>query len=73
MGTTFEPINTLLIGVMLVVDNMIIACLDVQNIINIFPISSHSYLPFDTDVGYIQRAQKKKNSINTVDQNKDVM
>ena len=81
MGTTFEPINTLLIGVMLVVDKIVIACLslcilaefDVQNIIHKFSISSHAYLPYDTDVGYIERAQKKKNSINTVDPYKDVM
>ena len=66
---------------MLVVDKIVIACLslciiaefDVKNIIHKFPISSHTYLPYDTDVGYIERAQKKKNSINTVDLYKDVM
>ena len=81
MEIIFEPINTLLIGVMLVLDKIVIACIslcilaefDMQNIIHKFPTSSHACLPYDTDVGYIERAQKKKNSINTVDQYTDVM
>ena len=51
----------------------ILAEFDVNDIIHRFPLSGHSYLPNDRDFGDIEKAKKKKDSIYTVEQYKDVM
>ena len=51
----------------------VLAKFDINSVIHRFPISGHSFLPNDRDFADVEKAKKKKDSIYTVDQYKDVM